>query len=252
MDTESIAADFYERQVSDESVTYVGRPEAVELAAGRAHLVPYARPAEEAVFYAGAGADASFTVICSGPVRPADDWRSVIEGFEWLPLAVQRVRAPRTGVSFEVPATWSVNESDWLPDSTLSSSSGARFADWVMAHEVPAGQSCSISVYATDPGSDVSLDAEVAGVLADYQSESSVEVLAPEAEPIRLPAGDAIRVRTIVDYDQSPDAPYAVVHEVRYFLARGPDAYLIRCSGPTPLPDRWQSIAETFELLSEE
>lgn len=248
-DLASFAAQFYTRQLGDDSVVHVEPPEVVDLLAGPAHRITYGRQGEEVAIYLGEELGSVVNIWCAGPERPDDDWLSIAEGFEWLPVPVQRVTTPRQGASFEVPAAWQVITFDFLPDTPPSSSSNVRPTDWVMTREPGTGEGCSLFTYTRGPGTAVSLDAEVAGVLADYRSDPGVEVVKQEAEPVRLPAGDSLRVRVVSDEGRPPDG---ITHIELYVLVHEGDLVKVQCAGPVPHRDRWLSIAKTFEFLPAE
>ena len=77
---------------NNELVTDVERPTPVNLAAGPGWMLaamsqnPYdADDWGPTVIYVAEGGDDAFSVVCTGPVRPDDDWLSIAETFEFLP-----------------------------------------------------------------------------------------------------------------------------------------------------------------------
>jgi hypothetical protein len=242
---------FYDRQAADPSVVHLESPRVVALPAAEARLVTYGRAEEEAAFYLGEKEGMAVDIWCAGAERPDDDWRSIAAGFEWLPVPVQRAVTPRQGASLEVPASWDVwTDVDFLPEAGLSSSSGLRVTDWLMARETETGEGCSLFIWAPEPGAQVELEAEVAGLLADYGADPGMDILTPTPEPISLPAGNAVHTRVVSDEGRPPTG---VTYMDTYFIARDGVLVDVGCSGADPHHDRWLSIAETLELpLAEE
>jgi hypothetical protein len=238
--------EFFDRQTADESVVHLESPRVVELPAAEARLVTYGRIGEEAAFYLGEKDGVAFDIWCAGAERPDDDWLSVAAAFEWLPVPVQRVATPRQGASIEVPTSWDVmTDVDFLPDARLSSSSGLRVTDWLRAGAAQSGESCSVFVWTPGPDVHVELDAEVAGLLADYGVDTGIDILTPVPEPILFPAGSAVRLRVVSDEGRPPAG---ITYIDTYFIARDGVLVDVGCSGPDPHHDRWLSIAETLEF----
>lgn len=237
---------FYERQAADGNVVHLETPRVVELPAADALVVSHGRAGEEATFYLGEKDGMVFDIWCAGAERPEDDWLSIAASFEWLPVPVKRAETPRGAASIEVPAAWEVMvDADFLPDAGPWSRSELHVTDWLMAREAQSGEGCSLIVYEPQPGGRVGLDAEVAGLLADYRSGSGVDILSATPEPVSLAAGEALRVRVVSDEGRPPDGE---THTEAYVIARDGVLAKVGCSGSVPHPELWQSIAETLEF----
>jgi hypothetical protein len=103
---DAFALGLYTDLLNDESYTQVAPPAFVELDAGPAVLLT-ARATSGPPWrggYAGVRDDATFWVICRGPVERDDRWRPFADAFEW-PDEPWRRRIPGTIASLGTP-TW--------------------------------------------------------------------------------------------------------------------------------------------------
>jgi hypothetical protein len=144
----------------------------------------------------------------------------------------QRVEVPEAGFAVAFPDDWTV---------VVDTSEPAEFTEHpVLTATLPDGESCEASLQDGTSWSD--LDDWAESALKTFQG------FGPEVEAtstgLHLPAGDAIRIDL-----ELPEEGFSAA---LYLLTDGTAFYGLMCNASDPRADRWLSIAETFEFLSEE
>ena len=180
-------------------------------------------PLSPAAQYLVEGDGRVLSINCVGHERPADDWRSVAEAFEWIPM---RYVHPDASVAITWPLGWSV--SDFEDPAAWGGLIFGAIGDGTVCQLVDEG------LFRMGGQDGLSLDAvtEAWRRAQPYGEPADVRGLNPSVQrAVRLDSAD---------------------HSM-YFLVAGETIISFSCQAMPPAPDppedRWLSIAETFEFL---
>jgi len=184
------------------------------------------------------------TVSCSGSEAPPDRWLDIVESIEALPVDAPatgsfdpRVEVPDHGFAIDFPVEWLVTAWPW------SGTPGPVGGDAVLR-----AQSAAECWIFDDMGLPRLSDVES---IEDWLEQLIEEIRArrlragPMVTEVALPSGTSARVDW--EWKKNGELPTSA-----WALSDGEKSVLLLCRSEQPPEDRWQSIAETFELLPAE
>jgi hypothetical protein len=271
-----VAHDFFEFYSLSLDARDAVLPRPVELPAGPAYLIRWAEREESgsdewlpASTYLFGSDGAIFQAYCrTEGDRPADDWLSIVETIEILPVEPPpwiggRVEMPIEGFAVTLP-------NDWVGLDTLADvhqlQTASRFlhpavwpTDWTWWADRLAGYTSDgsqlISAHATSASACRFGEWASSGTPLRDEADSLAEwyldnPLARDVEPLQLvdlPAGPAYVVRMLQRSEPDTDVWWPSSH----YVLRG-DGFFVEAycwSGDARPEDDWLSIVETIEIL---
>ena len=195
--------------------------------------------------------DGVVSAYCSGDEPPADRWLSVIEAI--APLAADppssapfdpRVEVPAQGFAVDFGAEWLVRS--WPGPGPVLGGNLVLRAVTVAGEDGSGGYECVLEDDTVLPrSSDMDSLEEWQEMLISSADAQERQTSDPVVTEVDLPSGHAVRV----DWRRwSRDPATAWI----FLDSSGHAAAALLCRSDEPPPDRWLSIAETFEWVPEE